>query len=119
MRYLSSMHSDRRENPRYRISLNVMMHVGGGGRTLTGRSVDISRAGLFVHLVESVSEGHRVELMLEAEGQAEVLFVTGVVVHAVPGYGVGIRFSALSARASGRLMLLLERLRKAEGGAAA
>lgn len=119
MRYLWCMYSDRRENPRYRISLNVMMHVGGGGRTLTGRSVDISRAGIFVHLVEPISEGHRVELMLETEGQADVLFVTGVVVHAVPSYGVGIRFSALSARASGRLVALLERLRQEEDGAAA
>jgi hypothetical protein len=113
------MHTDRRDAPRYRVSLNVMMHVGGGGRTLTGRSVDISRAGIFVNLAESITEGHRVELMLETEGQADVLFVTGVIVHAVPGYGVGIRFSTLSARASGRLMALLDRLQAAEGGAAA
>jgi hypothetical protein len=113
------MPAERRQTPRYRIGLNVLMHVGGGGRTLTGRSVDLSRAGIFVHLSEAVTEGHRVEMMLEADNHVDVLFVTGVVVHAVPGYGVGIRFSALSARADGRLVELLARLEAAEPNAAA
>lgn len=104
------MYSDRRENPRFRVGLNVMMHVGGGGKTLLGRSVDISRAGIFVHMLETLSENQRVEMMLETEQQTDVIFVTGVVVHTLPGYGVGIRFSALSARSSGKLMQLLDRL---------
>jgi hypothetical protein len=90
-----------------------MIHVGGGGRTLLGRSVDVSRAGVFVILADTIPQGARVEMMLETAAEHEVIFVTGTVVHVVPGQGVGIRFSALSARSDGRLMALLARLQQA------
>lgn len=105
-------HEDRRLSERYDLSSAVTMHVGGGGRTILGRTTNVSRTGVFVMTQERISEGQRVELMMVPE-DGEAIFVTGVVMHTVPDYGVGVRFSALSVRADGRLMQLLERLQAA------
>jgi c-di-GMP-binding flagellar brake protein YcgR len=103
--------TDRRRSSRFDLAMTVTLHVGGGGRTLRAKSLNVSRTGLFVLTTDHVSEGQRVELMLEPEtGRGEIIFVTGVVVHAVPDYGLGVRFSALSVRADGRLMQLLRKL---------
>lgn len=104
---------DRRRSQRFDLSAAVTMHVGGGGRTVLGRTTNVSKSGLFVMTREHVSEGQRVELMLVPDNKTEVIFVTGIVVHLVPGYGVGVRFSALSVRADGRLAALLKQLQTA------
>lgn len=95
--------------------MEVLLHVGGGGRTLPGRSWDLSANGVFVLLDRPVAMGARVEMTLTALDRSETFFLTGQVVHEAPGRGVGVKFSTLSTRASSKLHALLASLASAAG----
>jgi len=101
---------ERRKHPRYRIDMGVILHVGGGGRTVLGRTWDLSSAGIFVLTGDTVSHGSRVEMAVIDSAQEETYFLAGSVVHVVPGRGLGIQFSPLSTRTTGRLAQLLQQL---------
>lgn len=90
--------------------MEVLLHVGGGGRTYQARSWDLSANGIFVLLLKPVPMDARVELTLTSLDRSETLFLTGQAVHLAPGRGVGIKFSTLSTRASSKLFDLLARL---------
>lgn len=101
---------ERRKHPRYRIDMNVILHVGGGGRTVLAKAWDLSHAGVFVLTTESIAHLSRVDMALTDAVNEETYFLSGVVVHVAAGRGLGIQFSALSARTSGRLSQLLAQL---------
>lgn len=90
--------------------MEVLLHVGGGGRIYPGRSWDLSANGVFVLLERPVPMDARVEMTLTKPDRSETFFLTGQVVHAAPGRGVGVKFSTLSTRASSKLHELLARL---------
>lgn len=104
------MGRERRVHPRYRAEMEVLLHVGGGGRVYQGRSWDLSVQGAFILMNQDVPVQARVDLTLTSADRSETLFLSGQVVHVAPGRGLGIRFSALSSRASGKLAELLARL---------
>lgn len=110
---LAAMGIERRQHPRYRIDMHVILHVGGGGRTLGCEAFDISSAGIFVLTTETLSAGSRVDLALIDAAAEETYYLSGKVVHESPGRGLGILLSTLSTRTSGRLMALLARLEAA------
>ena len=104
------MVTERRRNPRYRVALNVTLHVGGGGRTLLGTSVDVSRSGIFVQTEAPFSVGQRVDVMIESGLGDGLIMVGGLVVHAINGQGVGIRFTVISAKTQERINALIDHI---------
>lgn len=101
---------ERRKHPRYRIDMSVILHVGGGGRTVSMQAYDLSSAGIFVLTTEAIANGSRVEMAVIDAAHEETYFLAGTVVHQAPGRGLGIQFSPLSTRTSGRLAQLLKQL---------
>lgn len=101
---------ERRKHPRYRIDMSVILHVGGGGRTVTAQTFDLSSAGIFVLTPQTIVKGSRIEMAVIDADKEETYFLSGTVVHVVPGRGLGVQFSPLSTRTTGRLMKLLEQL---------
>lgn len=102
------MSAERRQNPRFAISFPCTVHLGGGGRILKGRAIDISRAGMFIMLPDPPAPNQRVEVMIETS--TEAIFVGGLIVRTVPHLGLGVRFNTVSARPSGRVAKLLTTL---------
>lgn len=101
---------ERRKHPRYRIDMSVILHVGGGGRTVLAQSFDLSSAGIFVLTQEAIAGGSRVEMAVIDAAHEETYFLAGIVVHVASGRGLGIQFSPLSTRTTGRLVQLLAQL---------
>lgn len=85
---------ERRESPRYRVSLRARW--GGGewaGRE--GTVTDLSAEGCFVMAEGEVTEGELVQVRVELPG-SEPLPLWGSVIHRVEGRGFAIRFSNFS-----------------------
>lgn len=104
---------ERRKHPRYRIDMSVILHVGGGGRTVPAQTFDLSSAGIFVLSPETIAKGSRIEMAVIDTDKEETYFLSGVVAHVVPSRGIGVQFSPMSGRTTGRLMQLLEQLAQA------
>lgn len=101
---------ERRRHPRYRIDMHVILHVGGGGRTVACEAWDVSSQGIFILTTANIPEGSRVDMALIDAAAEETFYLSGTVVHVSPGRGLGILLSASSTRSSGRLSVLLARL---------
>ena len=83
---------ERRESPRYKVSLRARWGGGEwGGRE--GTVTDLSADGCFVATEGAVAEGELVQVEL-SEGEALTLW--GNVIHGVEGQGFAIRFSTFS-----------------------
>jgi hypothetical protein len=106
---------ERRQEPRFAGEVEVLIEIGGGGRSVKGRSKDISKTGIFVLTSEYIAPNMRVGLVMRIPGGTENLAVGGVVVHSRQGIGVGINFRVLSDRAKEQLDLLLERWNAQKG----
>src|SRR5258706_4112023 len=73
------------------------------------RGRDLSMGGLFIETPEPKAEGVLARLnFLVQEGQIRA---DGVVRHATPGFGLGLKFTALSEQDRPKLAALLTRLR--------
>lgn len=105
--------SDRRQRPRYALSLRVTIHPAGGGQSVVGVSQDISARGIFVATEALLAEGQRVELLIHTE-EVGLLVMQGNVVHALPQVGVGVEFLPPNPRTQSRLEALLEQAKKSQ-----
>lgn len=103
--------TDRRLSLRHPLALDVTLHVGGGGTSLRGKSVDLSRSGIFVVLSERIPEGRRVDVMIESRALGSTVATSGLVVHTVQGVGIGIRFSHQNPRTRELIGELIEQLK--------
>lgn len=104
---MSNTPSDRRRAERHPIILDITMNLGGAAPALHGRSVDVSRTGIFIMTDARVPEGRRVDLMIKGEGGAPLL-TSGTVVHVVGELGIGVRFSNQTDMTIRRLEQLIE-----------
>jgi c-di-GMP-binding flagellar brake protein YcgR len=93
-------------------ALDVTLHVGGGGQSLRGKSVDLSKGGIFVVLSQRIPEGRRVDIVIESPVTEAPVVASGIVVHTVASVGVGIRFSQLSDRTREAIDALIESLKR-------
>ncbi len=103
---------DRRLSLRHPNALEVTLHIGGGGKSLHGRSVDLSRSGIFVVLSERIPEGRRVDIVIESAVLEAPVVTSGIVVHTVASVGVGIRFSHQNQRTREIVGQLIESLKE-------
>jgi hypothetical protein len=92
------------------------MNLGGAAPVLTGRSVDVSRSGIFIMTDASIPAGRRVDLIIKGEPNDPPVLTSGTVVHVVQSLGVGIRFSTQTAMTRQRIEQLIENVyeRKAD-----
>jgi c-di-GMP-binding flagellar brake protein YcgR len=93
-------------------ALDVTLHVGGGGQSLRGRSVDLSKGGIFVVLSARIPEGRRVDIVIESAVIDAPVVASGIVVHTVASVGVGIRFSQVNDRTRDLIDKLIESLKQ-------
>jgi hypothetical protein len=85
---------ERRESPRYRVSLRARWG-GGEWEGREGTVTDLSADGCFVMTEDTVAEGKLVQVQVELpEGVALPLW--GAVIHRVEGRGFALRFSTFS-----------------------
>jgi len=89
---MSTTSSDRRRAERHQVILDITMNLGGAAPAIHGRSVDVSRTGIFIMTDARIPEGRRVDLMITGD-DGNPLLTSGTVVHCVGQLGVGVRFS--------------------------
>ncbi len=102
--------AERRVGGRHALGLDVTLHVGGGGRSLRGQSIDISATGMLIRLDEPLPHGRRVDLVISGPRLSGPIATSGLVVHNVRGVGVGVRFTPRTERARAQLAELLAAL---------
>ena len=98
---------DRRHARRQSLDLRVTVHPSGGGRSLGGRSTDISASGIFVATSDVLPVGERVNLVIDPGDEGGIVLVAGQVIHVLEGEGLGIALHRPSALARERLDRLL------------
>lgn len=69
------------------------MRVGVGGDGVRGKSIDVSRSGMFVVTSARIMEGRRVDITITGPLVDEPIVTSGIVAHHMPGVGIGVRFS--------------------------
>lgn len=104
----SSSGRDRRRAERHPVILDITMNLGGAAPVLQGRSVDVSRSGIFIMTDTMIPAGRRVDLIIKGEPNESPVLTSGTVVHVVESLGVGIRFSTQTAMTRQRIEKLIE-----------
>ncbi len=99
---------ERRRAERHPVILDITMNLGGAAPVITGRSVDVSRSGIFIMTEAVISTGRRVDLIIKGEPSEPPVLTSGTVVHVVPSLGVGIRFSSQTAMTRQRIERFIE-----------
>jgi PilZ domain-containing protein len=83
-----------------------------GGRSLAGRSRNLSLAGIYVETAESIDVGAEVQLFVGSTSSPAALRVIAEVVHVEPGSGFGARFLDDSAESRECITTFLARVSK-------
>lgn len=99
---------DRRRAERHPVILDITMNLGGAAPVIVGRSVDVSRSGIFIMTDAVIAAGRRVDLVIKGEPNEPPVLTSGTVVHVVATLGVGIRFSSQTAMTRQRIERLIE-----------
>ncbi|MBC7792743.1 MAG: PilZ domain-containing protein [Clostridia bacterium] len=102
------MNSDRRRATRHPIVLDIVFGLHGTAPKSRGRSVDVSRTGLFIMTDAVFAEGKRVDLIINGTDGKAPLLASGTVIHSVAELGIGVRFSEQTDMARKRLQQLIE-----------
>ena len=107
-----TMYSTPRRHQRYPLVATVTLRIHRGGETvtMTGRSRNLSHGGVFVQTAGNLCPGCGVVVEIARSAGAKPLVAPGVVVHAIKGEGVGIRFTEMDAETQRALQELLSPL---------
>lgn len=103
---------ERRDSLRHPLALTVTLRAGGSGMSANGKSVDISRSGMFIVLSDRIPEGRRVDVKIESPAVKTPVLTSGIVVHTVANVGVGIRFSHQNERTRELIGLMIDSLKQ-------
>jgi hypothetical protein len=103
---------ERRDSLRHPLALDVILRAGATGMSTTGKSVDISRSGIFVVLSDRIPEGRRVDIKIESPAVETPVITSGIVVHAVANVGLGIRFLHQNERTRELIGRMIESLKQ-------
>ena len=104
--------TDRRRSLRHSLAFDVSLRVGVGGDDVHGKSIDVSRSGIFVMTLDRIPEGRRVDITITGPLIEAPIVTSGIVVHHMPGVGIGIRFSHQHPRTRELIGDLIGRLKK-------
>jgi hypothetical protein len=95
-----------RTEPRYKISLNVT--IKGINRDFKCETKDLSLNGIFIKTAHDFSNHDFLDLSIEILPTRAEIEVLGEIVHAIPGYGIGLRFIDYFKNAKNMLEVLIE-----------
>jgi hypothetical protein len=104
--------TDRRRSLRHNLAFDVSLRVGVGGEEVRGKAIDVSRSGIFVVTRDRVPEGRRVDITITGPLVGPPVVTSGIVVHIMPGVGIGIRFSHQHPRTRELIGELIDRVKK-------
>jgi hypothetical protein len=85
---------DRRKSVRVKCSISVELRAGGQS-VMWGKASDLSQGGCFVEMPIPLKAESKLEIALWLEDSK--LLLTGEVASASPGFGIGVRFTDVSA----------------------
>lgn len=91
----------RRRHPRFGCELAVEVRIKGARTPNWSTTSDVSEGGCFVHMLNVLPAATAVEIGIWL-GQLKI-WASGIIVRNVTGFGIGIKFTELSAEASSRL----------------
>jgi ABC-type Co2+ transport system permease subunit len=103
-----SQHQERRQYPRYSCDLGVEVRVAGATEGYWGTLADICLGGCYVTTFSPLALGTAVVLVLKS--QSLEISMSGTVVTAHPGVGMGVQFAGVPAEGQAHLKSLLEEL---------
>jgi len=106
-----SQHQERRKHPRYSCDLGVEVRVAGSTAGYWGTLADICLGGCYVSTFSPLPMGTAVVLVLKS--QSLEISMSGTIVTAHPGVGMGVQFAGVSAEGQAHLKSLLEELANA------
>jgi hypothetical protein len=106
-----SQAQERRKHPRYSCDLGVEVRVSDAGAGYWGTLADICLGGCYVSTFSPLPVGTDVVLVLKSPNLE--ISMSGTVVTAHPGVGMGVQFVGVPAEGQAHLKSLLEELANA------
>ena len=102
----AKVNDQQRTHPRYKITLNVT--IKGIDRDFKCETKDLSLNGLFIKTAHKFEDNQYLELSIEVLPLKSEIEVLGKIVHAIPGYGIGLKFIDYFDNAKKMLVVLVE-----------
>ena len=87
---MSDVMSDRRDSPRYALTLVATVTELETSNVLNARSSDVSRSGCYVDTLQPLSTGTQVKVLLRSGD--EIFETPARVVYMCPGLGMGVNW---------------------------
>ena len=87
---MSDVMTDRRDSPRYALTLVAIVTETATSNVLNARSSDVSRSGCYVDTLQPLPTGAQVKILLRS-GE-EIFEAPGRVVYMCPGLGMGVNW---------------------------
>jgi hypothetical protein len=87
---MSDVMSDRRDSPRYALTLVAVVTETATSNVMNARSSDVSRSGCYVDTLQPLPNGTQVKILLRSGD--EIFEAPGRVVYMCPGLGMGVNW---------------------------
>jgi PilZ domain len=87
---MSDVMTDRRDSPRYALTLVAVVTELATSNVLNARSSDVSRSGCYVDTLQPLPTGTQVKIVLRSGD--EIFEAPGRVVYMCPGLGMGVNW---------------------------
>ena len=87
---MSDVMTDRRDSPRYALTLVAVVTELATSNVLNARSSDVSRSGCYVDTLQPLPTGAQVKIVLRSGD--EIFETPGRVVYMCPGLGMGVNW---------------------------
>jgi hypothetical protein len=87
---MSDVMTDRRDSPRYALTLVAVVTELATSNIMNARSSDVSRSGCYVDTLQPLPTGAQVKIVLRSGD--EIFEAPGRVVYMCPGLGMGVNW---------------------------
>jgi hypothetical protein len=87
---MSDVMTDRRDSPRYALTLVAVVTELATSNVLNARSSDVSRSGCYIDTLQPLPTGAQVKILLRSGD--EIFEAPGRVVYMCPGLGMGVNW---------------------------
>ena len=87
---MSDVMTDRRDSPRYALTLVAVVTELATSNVMNARSSDVSRSGCYVDTLQPLPTGTQVKIVLRSGD--EIFEAPGRVVYMCPGLGMGVNW---------------------------
>ena len=87
---MSDVMTDRRDSPRFALTLVAIVTEIATSNVLNARSADVSRSGCYIDTLQPLPPGAQVKILLRSGD--EIFEAPGRVVYMCPGLGMGVNW---------------------------